>query len=394
MIVFLEIFETAFISLLRNKLRSILTMLGIIIGVASVILLISIGSGLQSYVTNQFENLGSNLIYVMPGDMESGYTLQSLKKRDVTLIKRIGFPVKDVSPSISAVTTVKYKGIEKKYEVSAFDEAGIKMMNFKPAEGRLLNNEDVSKNARVALIGPKVEEALFGKLSAVGKSIMIQSSEYKVVGVFESKGGGSGGIGRSVDEQVMIPITTAQKQFNQDTYNAISVQITSKDEIENAKKKIEKAMLKIHKKDEFSIMGMEDLLKTINSILSVITAGLGGIAAISLLVGGIGIMNIMYVTVTERTKEIGLRKALGARPSDILIQFLIESVVVSVIGGSIGIIFAMLGSMIISQFFTSEVTLSSILLAFGFSSFIGVIFGVFPAYKAAKLDPITALRYE
>lgn len=184
------------------------------------------------------------------------------------------------------------------------------------------------------------------------------------------------------------------QQFNQEKLTVIYAQASNTNEIENAKNKIEKELLKTYKEDEFYVSGQEELLGTINQILSVVTAGLGGIAAISLLVGGIGIMNIMFVTVTERTKEIGLRKALGAKPKDILTQFLIESVVLSVFGGTIGVLLAMGGSSLLNQFLSSEVTIGAILLAFSFSSFISIIFGVLRAYKASKLDPITALRYE
>jgi len=288
---------------------------------------------------------------------------------------------------------MKYRDKDKRVSINAIDGIAMSMLNYKAAYGRLIDNPDVEKSSRVAAIGPNVAKDIFGTENPVGKSFLLESSMYKVIGVWESKGSG-GGVGPSLDDEISIPITTAQKQFNITSPNSINIRVYSKDQIETAKNKIKDVLLKSHKEDEFSVLGQEDLLKTINQILGVISAGLSGIAAISLLVGGIGIMNIMFVTVTERTKEIGLRKALGARPKDILIQFLIEAVTLSLVGGSIGITLAMIVSAILNRFLSSTVTLSAILLAFGFSSVIGIIFGVVPSYRAAKMDPIKALRYE
>ncbi|MGI5827400.1 MAG: ABC transporter permease [Patescibacteria group bacterium] len=396
MIIFSETLELAWQSLWRNKLRAFLTMLGIIIGVASVILLISIGAGLKSYITGQFESLGSNLIYVLPGDIQGSGPmgmLPNLSENDIRAIKRIGYPIKDASGNFETFIKARYGSVEKALHCMGVDEAAIEMLNYKAERGRAINDVDVQKTARVAFIGPGAAEKLFENDNPVGRTILIQSTKYRVVGVFESKGGGMS-VGMSVDDSVLIPTTTAKKQFNQDKLSQVFASVATKEELDSAKNKVEKVMLKNYDEDEFSVVGQEELLSTVDQILGAMTAGLGGIAAISLLVGGIGIMNIMFVTVTERTREIGLRKALGAQPKDILVQFLIESVTLSLVGGSIGILLAMGGSMVLSSFFASEITLSAVLLAFTFSSVIGVIFGVVPAWKAAKLDPITALRYE
>ena len=395
--IFTENLEIAWRSLWRNKLRLFLTMLGIIIGVASVILLISIGSGLQSFVTEQFEALGSNLIFISPGEFGGGSgppaLRQTLSMREVKTLRRVGYPLKNVSAYIEVRGKVKYRNNEFTTQIGGTDKEGMELMNLKAEIGKSLTSGDVEKNSRVAYLGPDVTEEIFGDEYPVGKSILIQSTKYKVIGVFESKGGGFGS-GGSMDETVFIPITTAQKQFNQEKLTAIWLNAASNEVMEEAKKKVEETLLKSMDDEDFEVYGQEELLQTINQILGVLTAGLGGIAAISLLVGGIGIMNIMFVSVTERTKEIGLRKALGARPKDILLQFVVEAITVSLVGGSIGILLALGGSMIISHFFTSEVTPMAVLLAFGFSSMIGIIFGVAPAWKAAKLDPIDALRYE
>lgn len=392
-----ELFEVAFASLLRNKLRAFLTMLGIIIGVSSVILLISIGAGLQGYVTQQFESLGSNLIYITPGNMGGGggppVASKQLDMNDVRALERIGYPIRDIGYQLSIFGTARYKDKEERISVNAMSGNAMEMLNYKANYGRLLSQADLEKSARVAVLGPKAAIEVFGVSNPTGKTFLLNSSKYKVIGVFESKGGG-GGLGQSLDDEICVPFTAATKQFNQDKPNAIYTRVYSKDQISLGKKKMEEVILKDHSKDDFSVLGQEDLLKTINQILGVISAGLGGIAAISLLVGGIGIMNIMFVTVTERTKEIGLRKALGATPKDILLQFLIEAVTLSLIGGSLGIAIAMIASTILNQFLSSTVTLSAVALAFSFSSVIGIIFGVVPSYRAAKLDPIKALRYE
>lgn len=393
-----ETIETSLNSLFRNKLRSLLTMLGIIIGVSSVIMLVSIGAGLKSYISEQFESLGSNLIFVVPGDINAGggdpaaYRMV-LTMKHVKELKRIGYPLAKVSPGIEAYTKGSYRDNEETIHIIATDIDGLDIMNFEVEKGTSFSPNNINKNSKVAIIGPNISEKLFESKNPVGKFFFLQNSKYKVIAEFKSKGGG-GGLGQSMDDVVLIPYTTAMKQFNQDKLSGIYAQASNKDVIDEAKQAMEKTLSKSLEEDEFTVMGQEDMLDTINQILSVMTAALGGIAAISLLVGGIGIMNIMFVTVTERTKEIGLRKALGATPRNILTQFLIESVTVSFVGGTIGILVAMLGSFAINHFFTSEITPFAIILAFGFSTIIGVIFGVIPAWKAAKLDPITALKYE
>ena len=243
------------------------------------------------------------------------------------------------------------------------------------------------------MLGSKAATELFGDSDPLGKTVTIEDIRYQVKGVLVSKGGG-GALGADIDERVVIPFTTALRQFNQSRPFMLLVQATDQDAVVEAVRDIRRVLLKRLKADDFTVLEQKELLSTITQFLSVITVALGGIAAISLLVGGIGIMNIMLVSVTERTREIGLRKAVGATGRDILFQFLIESVIVSLVGGIIGILIGTAGSLALRSFIQTEVTLWSTVLASGFSALIGIVFGVAPAIRAARLDPIEALRYE
>lgn len=395
-----EVFKLALVGLKANKVRSFLTMLGIIIGVSAVILLISLGSGLQNYITQQFESLGSNLIYIMPGQIGQegqgfsqgppNFAGSKLTLKDAKDLAKLGDLIVDASTAIEEPVSVKYGNISKYSTVHGVEDNFAKMVTIKIAVGRLLTRADMEQQRKVAVMGPAIKEKIFGDTDAIGKKILISDVRYDVVGISEKKGGSSS----SFDDIIFIPLTTAQKQFNKENVQSIMVQVKAKNDIPEAKNILEKFFLKRYKKDEFSIVDQESLLQTINSIIGVLTAALGGIAAISLLVGGIGIMNIMLVSVTERTREIGLRKAVGARFRDILFQFLIEAITLCLAGGFVGILIGIGGSVIARKFIPAVVPLWSVILAFGFSAAVGIIFGVAPAYKAAKLDPINALRYE
>ena len=395
-----EITKLAVRSLFRNKSRSILTMLGIIIGVSAVILLVSIGQGLQSYITQQFESLGSNLVMVLPGKVGQGGGISGapnlagskLTLSDVEKLSRLGGAVESAGGGIEMPSTVSYLGKSKYTTTVGLTAEYQKMRNLTVSEGRMITDSDVRAGRNVVDIGPGLVEDLFGGSNPIGRQVTMGGQKFQVVGVLSKIG--SGGLGVDVNSFVVLPVTTAQKLFGMKTVQAIGVKAKDKDSIPAVISAVEKELGKRLKEDDFSVVDSSSLLETINQILGVITIALGGIAAISLVVGGVGIMNIMLVSVTERTREIGLRKAVGAKPQDILIQFLIESVTLSVVGGAIGVLIGFLGSLVINQFITTTVTLWSVALAFGVSAAIGIIFGVTPAARASKLNPIEALKYE
>lgn len=397
---FTEYTKLAFNSLRTNKVRSLLTMLGIIIGVASVILLVSIGTGLQNYVTEQFASLGSNTIMVMAGDVDMSQgprgAMMSASKfelSDVSDLERGSESIKEVSPMVQGFGSFTYRGNTVSTEVWGLWENYFAIGKYEPEYGRIITQNDVERSRRVIVLGNKPAKDLFGEgINPVGKTLTLNDIQFEIVGVIKSKGGG-GAMG-SADDFTAIPLTTAMRVFDRDRPFMMFIESIDSDHVTQAKDDAERILLKRLKDDEFTVMESTQLLETITQFLNVITAALGGIAGISLLVGGIGIMNIMLVSVTERTREIGLRKAVGATPKDILMQFLIESVILSLFGGGIGIGLGTLGSMGINQFITTFVTAWSVMLSFGFSAAIGIIFGVAPAIRAARLDPIEALRYE
>lgn len=402
---FTTLAKSAFISISRNKLRSFLTTLGVVIGVLSVILLTSIGNGLTVFVEKQFETLGSNLLIVAPGEIvseEGGFNQESaalslstskLSLNDVGALERAGYPLGEVSPVIEGSVDVRTDQGKRKGFSIATTPAYSDLRNTKTTKGRFFNDNDVSSNRKVAVIGSKIADKLFVGVNPIGAHVTINRVRFEVVGVAEPKSSGSFG-GPDIDSSIYIPVTTARSALGQEKISYILVQSASKSEVERAKNRVKEVMNKRLNEEDFSVTDQAEILKTIQTILGTLTVGLAGIAAISLIVGGIGIMNIMLVAVSERTREIGLRKALGATPNSILTQFLIESAVLSTLGGLIGIILGVLGALAIRSFFPATPALNSILLAFGVSLITGIIFGVFPARKAAQLNPIEALRYE
>lgn len=390
-------------SILKNKGRTALTSLGIIIGVSSVILLTSIGNGLKDYVTSQFDQLGANSIFIYPGQIfddsggfsrGGGLITTNFTLSDVAKIKR-NFRDSFVLPASVAFADIKSskstkKGVEIAGTTTEYGENNNLVPS--PGNGRWFTSEEDAKNSPVIVLGDKLAQDLFPNQAALNKKVIVKGKNLKVIGIIDKKGASMGG--PSIDDHAFVPLSVAFDISGSQKINTIIVKISNKETVEQSKKDLKKLMLQKYDEDAFSVFDSSQLLSSITAIISTLTVALAGIAAISLVVGGIGIMNIMLVTVTERTKEIGLRKAIGAYPRAILIQFLIEAVILSCLGGLVGVILGQAGALAINNFFPAKVTLGSVLVAFGVSAIVGIIFGVAPARKASKLSPIEALRYE
>jgi len=409
--------EETFSALLSNKVRTGLTVLGIIIGISSVIVMVSIGQGASSSITSSIESTGSNLLMITPGATKSfgygarsaGGTAKTLTLEDSETISKEIYSVKALTNEVSGRYQVVYKGKNTNTSIMGTDENYATIRNVSVLQGLFIDSQYVESSSKVAILGPSVVEDLFAENeetideidlnSVIGKTIKINKIEFKIIGVTESKG--SSGFSNQ-DDMIYIPYTTAQKYLSGNKYlTEIDVQVTDADLMTDTQTEITNLLLSLHNisdstSADFSISNQSDLLETITSTSQTLTILLGAIAGISLLVGGIGIMNMMLTTVTERTKEIGLRKAIGAKADDISFQFLTESVVLTFTGGLIGVILGWGISFGINYFglTSTTVSISSILLAVGVSAGIGIIFGYYPAKRAAKMNPIEALRYE
>jgi putative ABC transport system permease protein len=396
-------------SLSANKLRSGLTILGIVIGVAAVIAMISVGRGAQNTITGSIQGIGTNLLFVFRGGSEDVRNPQPITLGDADAIAN---PFQ--APSVSGVAPI----LQGSAKVTAGSQSHTTTLsgvtpeygpvrNNKVTEGEFITEEHMLGRASVALLGPDTADKLFGrKEGLVGESILIEGQSFRVIGILESKGGSSFS---NEDDRVLVPLTTAQgrllRRSTRDRVDLLIVQAVSADAVPQAAEEVSQILRARHRTaigaDDFTLLTQQDFIATARTITSVLTIFLGGIAAISLLVGGIGIMNIMLVSVTERTREIGLRKALGARRSDILIQFLTESSVLSLIGGLVGIGLGWTISYIVGRIAAANnaainpsIGLDTILLATLFSTAVGLFFGLYPANRAASLEPVEALRYE
>jgi putative ABC transport system permease protein len=408
---FLQTVIEAFQSLTANKLRSSLTVLGIVIGVAAVIAMLAIGRGAQASITGQINGIGTNLIFIFPGNRQDNVrNPKPLTLEDAqAMADSLAAPdVAAVSPLVMSNLDVSFGSQSERVSVTGASADFADVSNDSVSEGDLISQTDVQGRSAVAVIGPDTATTLFGQSSGVvGKLIRISDQPFRVIGVLQSKGGSSF---VNQDDRVVIPITTALVRLASgnrahDEVDLIEVQATSSDTVSAATDEVSQILRTRHRTaiglDDFSVRTQQQFLSTAQSITGVLTLFLGGIAAISLLVGGIGIMNIMLVSVTERTREIGLRKAIGARRRDILVQFLAESIVLSVMGGFIGILLAWGISTLIGVIAANagnpirpEIGLDSILLATLFSMAVGLLFGLYPANRAASLQPVEALRYE
>jgi len=407
-----EIFQVKFIEYIRmalfsivieNRLRSFLTMLGIMIGVGAVILLISMTTGFREYLIRQFMGIGTNLIIISPGKTETrgignpGFEgVQKMTTGDTATLRRNARALEDVTSIIVGTADVRYQNRERREMIIGTDEAFIKVINIGVDLGNFFSSDDVDASRRVCTIGYTVKNELFGGKNPLGEVVKIAGSGYRVIGIMEKKGTFMGT--DDLDDMVYIPVTAAQSLFNTDRLFGIRAKARSAAMVEEAKEEIRLILKKRHNnKEDFTILTQGALLSSLGSILNALSTVLAGIAAISLLVGGIGIMNIMLVSVKERTREIGVRKAVGATSRDILLQFLTESMMLSLIGGSIGILVAFIGGIILSNFLPQVPPIMEpwvVALATLFSGSVGIFFGVYPAYKAARQDPIEALRYE
>ena len=412
---FYESVRVAMLALAANKLRSVLTMLGIIIGVSAVIALMSIGRGVEKFFVEQFTSLGTNLLYVFPGQLEGGPRSGGRDRGVLTLNDSyaIANPLRvpdviAVSPEVSGSALVARAGNDLDVSVSGVTASYLDTLSGDAAIGVFITDADVEERSRVVVIGSDV----FGKLfqpneDPIDQTIRVNNILFRVIGVMEERGAGVGG--SNLDEMVFIPLTTVQDRlFRRRTVsgeyqvNVIYASVVSEDRMEAAQQQIAELLRERHNisfsgEDDFSIINQSDLISIFGDILSAMTIFLSAIAFISLVVGGIGIMNIMLVSVTERTREIGLRKAVGAKRRNVLGQFLIEAVTLALIGGLLGIALGAGGAVAATSFvdnFSAVVGLDAIAVAILFSMAVGLFFGIYPAYRASRLNPIDALRYE
>ena len=405
---------TALDSLTANKLRSALTILGIVIGVAAVIALVSIGRGAQAQITSQIQSIGTNLVFVRPGSIQQGGvaagagSAATLTQEDAETLYSVP-GVAGVAPEVNGAAQVTYLGQNTRTRVVGVTPDYLAVRGLSLADGEFVSQANVTARSSVVVLGSAVADTLFdGSGGVVGQTVRLNGQPYRVIGVLTSKGGTGFG---SQDDQVLVPLTTAQTRLTgsnrfrgANVINQINVQAASADQVQSVIDGITEVLRERHGtvegEDDFIVQNQQDQLSALTSVTTTLTLFLGGIAGISLLVGGIGIMNIMLVSVSERTREIGVRKALGARRRDILYQFLVESAVLSLVGGFIGIAVGWIIARLMGRVqlggsaITPVVSLDSILLATGFSIAVGLFFGIYPATRAASLEPVEALRYE
>ncbi len=409
MLDFKSIFKMATVSLKINKMRSMLTSLGIIIGVSAVIIMLAVGSGASKKIAKDMESMGSNLLMVRSASANSGGvrmgsgTKPTLTLKDAEAIEKNARGILAVAPYSSENKQLTYGNQNWSSSIGGTTASYLFIRNYEILSGRNFVPEDNQNSSKVAIIGNTVASELFGDVDPINKTMRIGNVPFKIIGLLKSKG--QSGMGMDQDDLVFIPITTAQKKVFgtafPGTVSMINVKATDSDILDTTQADITEILKQRHhigktQDNDFEIRNLAEMQETIKSSAKTMSILLGAIASVSLLVGGIGIMNIMLVSVTERTKEIGIRMAIGAKASDIRIQFLIESFLLSIIGGIAGVIFGVICSKCIEIFSTMNISISgfSIALALGFSGAIGVLFGYYPAYKASLLNPIDALRYE
>ncbi|MGC1391513.1 MAG: ABC transporter permease [Bacteroidales bacterium] len=402
-----NLFRIAFRALVRNKLRAFLTMLGIIIGVASVIAMLAIGEGSKQKMRKQISSMGTNMVMVMPNFQRRGgvslgaSSSMALKYTDVQALRNEASAISAVSPEVVASGQVIYSNQNTQTTIYGVSEEYLGIKKLEVLSGRFFNSNEIKDMSKVCILGQTVVTNLFGtKADPVGLSIRIKNLPFLIIGVLKDKG--ESGMGQDQDDLILAPYTTVQRRLAAIDYiNGIFASAVSEEKSPKAIEEVKEILRRTHKLKEsadndFRVMSQSELLKTITSITDIMTYLLGAIAGISLLVGGIGIMNIMFVSVTERTREIGLRMSIGGRGKDIMKQFLSESIILSILGGVIGVLFGYLLARLAGSLMSSQaiVKTQSVVLAFIVCFVIGVFFGWYPARKAANLNPIDALRYE
>jgi putative ABC transport system permease protein len=402
-----NLLKVAINALKRNKMRSFLTMLGIIIGVASVITMLAIGQGSKKSIQNQIASMGSNMLFVMPGNMRMGgvqqgsSSSQRLTVKDADAIRTECDAVVAVSPEVRSSGQAVYGNSNWPTTIYGGSEQYLEIRSWNIVSGRNITDSEAEGSAKVCLIGRTVADELFGEgIDPTGETIRFKNIPFRIIGVLGEKGQNS--FGQDQDDVIIAPYTTVQKRILAQTHiQSIQMSARSSEESALAESQVEEVLRRTHKlrdneDNDFEIRSQEELATTMTSVTEILTILLGAIAGISLLVGGIGIMNIMYVSVTERTREIGLRMSVGGRSVDILLQFLIESILLSVFGGLIGIVFGFGASSIVEALTSWPISVmwGSVILAFAVCTVIGVFFGWYPARRAAELDPIDALRFE
>jgi len=390
-----EAWRVALDALRANRLRSGLTMLGVVIGVAAVVVLVAIGTGAKNEVESQVEGLGSNLLIVVPGQVNFGAapSVSRLQLSDVDTVSRIVGSRDRVAPTVSSGETVRAGNAQHFTSVLGVTESTPKVFVRRLARGAYLTRADVDTNRRVAVLGASVAKALFGDRDAIGQQVTIAGVRFRVVGVFTPLGQS---LGVDRDNEVHIPITAAHRLFNTTRVDGLAVKAPDAKTVDALGKRITAELTRRHPDTEFSAVTQEQILGVLGKILGVLTGVLAAIAGISLLVGGVGVSNIMLVSVRERTREIGLRKAVGARPRDIGLQFLFEAVLLTCLGGVLGMALGVGSALLVGALspVPAAITWWSLTLAFGVSVGVGIVFGVVPAQRAGKLDPVVALRTE
>ncbi|OGG07776.1 hypothetical protein A3D05_01245 [Candidatus Gottesmanbacteria bacterium RIFCSPHIGHO2_02_FULL_40_24] len=385
----------------RNLLRTFLTSLGILIGVSSIILLIAVGLGLKEFINNQFESLGSNILIVLPGSifqeggLQAGQNIGGVQfdEEDYRRLKKME-GIEYIAPAFIKTVTITGEGVSETGDLYATTEEIFPMRNLTLLTGGYFTAGDITKRSKKAILGPKIAEKLFGKSEyALHKSVKIENLNFKVIGILESKGGGGLG-GPDFDSFVYVPYKTAWSINKAKDFYAITVKATDIKFLPQLKQNIKDVLLKKYEENDFSVAEQEEIQSAVSVIFSVINLVLIAIAGISLIVGGIGIMNIMYVSVFERFHEIGIRRAVGATKKNILSQFLLESVILSLTGGILGLLLSFLITLIVSRYFPVKINIIAISVSLISSAAIGIIFGVIPAKTASNLSPVEAIRYE